>query len=105
MIYAAFVGGQTPFVPIPDDLFTMGDVVLKLRKRHGWTQQQLADKAHLSVAAVKGLERYPHRSSRQTIAAIAGALGLREVDLIGYEKRLEPAADKGHVRRVAGKLR
>ena len=101
MVYTIQASRQTAGVPVPDDLFHMGDVVRKLRERQGLTQQELGDKSGTSVSAVKTLENQPHRSSRQTIAAIAGALGLREVDLIAYGADLDRPVAKGHVRRVA----
>lgn len=81
----------------------MGDVVWKLRGRLGLSQKQLAKKAGVSVSALKALEQTPHRSSRHTITAVAQALGLEEVDLIGYGVRLGAPAERGHVRKVAGK--
>jgi len=96
---------QTAAVALPPDLFTMGDLVWKLRLRLKWTQKQLAKRAGISVSAVRGLEDSPHRSSRHTIVAVAQALGVEEVDLVGFEKRLGQAEETGHVRRVAGKVR
>jgi transcriptional regulator with XRE-family HTH domain len=62
----------------------MGVNVKKLRQAAGWSQQQLATLAGLSMSAValieQGKKPDPHLS---TVVALAGALGVSLDELVG----------------------
>lgn len=62
--------------PLPDP-FTRGDVVRKSRKKQGWTQQQLAHRAHLNKATIARAERNNPKVTEDSWIAIAVALGLQ----------------------------
>ena len=69
IVAALFRPWQTPAV-----LFTMGDVVKKLRDRLGWTQAKLAKRASVSLSTVQNLEADKNVQT-DNVAAIAKALG------------------------------
>ncbi len=68
---------------------TSGQVVREARRRHGLTQQQLADRARTSQAAVSRIERDLVSPSVDTLAHL--------LDLLGEELTLEARPiDYGH---------
>lgn len=68
---------------------TAGEFLREARRRHGLTQQQLADRAHTSQAAVSRIERDLVSPSVDTLAHL--------LDLLGEELRLEARPiDYGH---------
>jgi transcriptional regulator with XRE-family HTH domain len=68
---------------------TSGQVLREARRRHGLTQQQLADRARTSQAAVSRIERDVVSPSVDTLAYL--------LDLLGEELALEARPiDYGH---------
>lgn len=54
----------------------VGDKVRELRKARGWLQQDLADRAGVSMQTVSNLETRRHVPETATLAKIARALGV-----------------------------
>lgn len=54
----------------------------RTRLRHKRSQEALAQEAHLSVSYVSMLERGQRTPPLQTIEQLAGALGVRPIDLL-----------------------
>ena len=54
----------------------VGDRVRDLRKERGWLQQELADRAGVSMQTVSNLETGRHVPGIATLSKIAGALGV-----------------------------
>jgi transcriptional regulator with XRE-family HTH domain len=68
---------------------TAGELVREVRRRHGLTQQQLADRARTSQAAISRIERGLVSPSVDTLANL--------LDLLGEELVLDAAPiDYGH---------
>jgi len=60
----------------------VGDKVRGLRKGRGWSQQELADRAGISMQTVSNLETGRHVPGMATLSKIAGALGVSLPDLL-----------------------
>ena len=61
----------------------MGGRVRELRAARGWLQQDLADRAGVSMQTVSNLETGRHVPGTATLAKIAGALGVPLAELLG----------------------
>ena len=77
-----------------------GQLLRRCRKICGLTQEELSERAGVSVRTIADLERGRRtRPYRQTIAALAGALGLRGRELDGFVRvarpSLRPISDDG----------
>ncbi|MER5969280.1 helix-turn-helix transcriptional regulator [Streptomyces sp. NPDC002055] len=74
------------------DALTIGDRLAALRMRRGTTQEQLAERARLSVDTVRKLEQNQRRTARlATLNALARALDVETSVLVGQPTVLEPA--------------
>lgn len=82
-------------------VWTLGDVVRKLRADRGWTQQELGDRADLHQTAINRLERNSEKSERATIERAAHALGVSVTDLYAYADELSLAASLSDMERRA----
>jgi transcriptional regulator with XRE-family HTH domain len=60
----------------------VGNKVRDLRKGRGWSQQELADRAGISMQTVSNLETGRHLPGMATLSKIAGALGISLPDLL-----------------------
>jgi transcriptional regulator with XRE-family HTH domain len=60
----------------------VGDKVRGSRKRRGWSQQELADRAGISMQTVSNLETGRHVPGIATLSKIGGALGVSLPDLL-----------------------
>jgi transcriptional regulator with XRE-family HTH domain len=60
----------------------VGDKVRDMRKGRGWSQQELADQAGISMQTVSNLETGRHVPGIATLSKIAGALGVPLPDLL-----------------------
>ncbi|WP_304441389.1 helix-turn-helix domain-containing protein [Kineosporia sp. R_H_3] len=71
--------------PAPDPLWrtVVGAVLREERHRQGRTLQHVADAAGVSVPYLSEVERGRKEASSEILAAVAGALDLRLVDLLG----------------------
>ena len=58
-----------------------------LRKQRGWTQDNLAEYAGLSLPGIQGLESQRRWPSRETIAKLAEALEVTEERLVNYRPK------------------
>lgn len=68
---------------------TIGIQIKKIRKEKGLTQQQLADKLHVSQAMIGQYENGKRQPKEQTIKKIASALDVPESDLTGKIKVID----------------
>jgi predicted ATPase/transcriptional regulator with XRE-family HTH domain len=79
------------------DLPAFGRLLRDRRLAAGLTQEALAERAGLSAKAVSELERDPARTPRlETVALLAGALGLSPVERSALLTAARPAAAGGH---------
>ena len=67
-----------------------GKRLKELRLQQGWTQQQLAEKASISVAFLSFIEQGRRKGSLQTYANLSKALGLELSDLLRTDKAGKP---------------
>ncbi len=68
---------HSPMSPLPTTSLTFADLLRQHRAAAGLTQEELAERAQLSVDAVSTLERGTRRSPRkETVALLAAALAL-----------------------------
>jgi len=82
-------------------VWTLGDVVRKLRADRGWTQAELGKHADLHQTAVNRLERNSDKSERSTIERAAHALNVSVSDLYAYAEELSLAAELSDAERRA----
>lgn len=80
-------------------IWTLGDVVRKLRSDRGWNQGQLADAAGLHPTAVLNLEKRSDRSERSTIERVARALEVSVADLYAYAEEASLSAELSEAER------
>lgn len=73
-------------------VWTLGDVVRKLRADLGWTQAELGARADLHQTAINRLERNSDKSERSTIERAARALNVSVADLYAYAEELSLSA-------------
>jgi transcriptional regulator with XRE-family HTH domain len=71
----------------------VGKRLKELRLQQGWTQQQLAEKASISVAFLSYIEQGRRKGSLQTYADLAKALGMELSELLRSDKAGKPYAD------------
>lgn len=64
----------------------------QIRERKGWTREQLAVAANLSVAAIASLELNYRNPSRPALLRLAAALGCTPRDLVDADPMFEAAA-------------
>lgn len=69
--------GKTPIAERSE----LAQNIIRLRKRRGWSQEDLADKAGLHVNSIKLIETDGSEGHLETRRAIAGALGCTLSDL------------------------
>jgi transcriptional regulator with XRE-family HTH domain len=75
----------------------IGERIQRARRRHRWTQKELADKAGASFAVISRLEKGNQSVSAERLAVIARLLGLsldyvcREDDDVSEQKATEAA--------------
>lgn len=72
---------------------TLGDIIVKLRKEKGMTQQELANKLHITDKAVSKWERnlsYPDITSISKLANILGVDSSYLIDICKKENTLNP---------------
>jgi transcriptional regulator with XRE-family HTH domain len=70
-------------VPTAPHVFlrTLGRRIRALRERRGWSQERLADEAHLDRSYMSGIERGVRNVSILNLAKIARALSVPLTDL------------------------
>src|SRR6266498_2213875 len=75
---------------------SIGELIRQLRDAHGWTQEQLARQAGITITCLSNLERgATHDPNIETIAGLAAAFGLQPSEL--DPRRLgEAVAEQAH---------
>jgi predicted transcriptional regulator len=86
--------------PAPDPLWRemVGDVLRTERKQAGRTLADVAEQAGISTPYLSEVERGRKEPSSEVLSAVAGALGLRLVDLtVRVSRELARTAPRGPV--------
>ena len=82
---------------------TFADVIVELRKEKGMTQQELADKLHITDKAVSKWERnlsYPDITSISKLANILGVESSYLIDICKKEDSNNPYIKKNNIREI-----
>ena len=66
---------------VPDQFWTVGDVVRKLRDRAGLSQEQLSERADINKSTLNDVERDTGNPTQRTLMRIAAALQVSVADL------------------------
>lgn len=74
------------------DYKSMGDLIAALRKQQGMTQQDLADKMHVTDKAVSKWERGISYPDINTIPKLAETLNISSDELLTFQKKASPIA-------------
>jgi y4mF family transcriptional regulator len=67
---------------IPPHRRLLGEAIRAQRKKRGWSQERLAEKADLSTVFISRVERGKESPSLDSLVKIARALALRARDLV-----------------------
>ncbi|MER0242738.1 helix-turn-helix transcriptional regulator [Streptomyces sp. HSW2009] len=81
----------------------LGDIVRGLRRTEGWSQEQLAEEAQLSVGTVRNIEQRGH-ARLETLSRVAAAFGLTTTELFASGTPL-PIGDDSQNRQLLAPLR
>ena len=82
---------------------TFADVIVELRKAKGMTQQELADKLHITDKAVSKWERnlsYPDITSISKLADILGVESSYLIDICKKEDSDNPYVKKNNIKQI-----
>lgn len=82
---------------------TFADVIVELRKEKGMTQQELADKLHITDKAVSKWERnlsYPDITSISKLADILGVESSYLIDICKKEASENPYIKKNNIKQI-----
>ena len=82
---------------------TFADVIVELRKEKGMTQQELADKLHITDKAVSKWERnlsYPDITSISKLADILGVESSYLIDICKKEDSDNPYIKKNNIKQI-----
>ena len=82
---------------------TFADVIVELRKEKGMTQQELADKLHITDKAVSKWERglsYPDITSISKLASILGVESSYLIDICKKEDSENPYIKKNNIKQI-----
>ena len=82
---------------------TFADVIVELRKEKGMTQQELADKLHITDKAVSKWERnlsYPDITSISKLADILGVESSYLIDICKKEDSKNPYIKKNNIKEI-----
>jgi len=89
MPYISDMAGRPPTKPAP----AFGTQLAALRKAHGWTQPQLADKLGITLAALTHYERKAENPTADFVAKAAKLFNVSADDLLGHT--VKPARKPG----------
>lgn len=64
--------------------------MIELRRAHGWTQEEAADRLGLDVATLRRMERGVHFVTLRTLIRIANTFGTRTRELLDEPTLVEP---------------
>ncbi|MBQ6774995.1 MAG: helix-turn-helix transcriptional regulator [Synergistaceae bacterium] len=70
---------------IKKDSESIGSRIRKLRKKHGWSQLELASMVHMSESAIGGYERGYNEPSLDMVISLANILAVSTDELLGLE--------------------
>ena len=70
---------------IKKDSEGIGSRIRRLRKKHGWSQLQLASMVHMSESTIGGYERGYNEPSLEMIISLANVLAVSTDELLGLE--------------------
>ncbi|MDO3384702.1 helix-turn-helix domain-containing protein [Gilvimarinus sp. SDUM040013] len=73
-----------------------GQLIRESRQARGWTQQQLAEVATLSLRTVQRVENQ-NMGSNETVSSLCAVLELQRTKLMEPQRRLEPSAYKQYL--------
>lgn len=76
--------------------FELGKYIRKLRNLKGMTQQQLAEKANISISFLGVIERGQKSPTIDTLKSIATALDITLSELMSFDNK-EPSSDSEKV--------
>ena len=82
---------------------TFADVIVELRKEKGMTQQELADKLHITDKAVSKWERnlsYPDITSISKLASILGVESSYLIDICKKESSNNPYIKRSNIKQI-----
>jgi transcriptional regulator with XRE-family HTH domain len=80
----------------PSSSLSFGDLLRRYRLAAGLTQEDLAERAHLSIDAIGTLERGARQTPRKdTVALLVAALGLAGQERAAFEAAARAAQDRG----------
>lgn len=68
------------------DHAALGAAIVRLRKRAGLTQEELAERADLHITHVGGIERGVRNPTYSTLLRLASALGVDLGELMGSQR-------------------
>jgi transcriptional regulator with XRE-family HTH domain len=78
----------------------VGEGLQSLRKQHGLTQAEIAERAGLSNDAVSRIERGDREARLGTLERLASVLGVEVVALFGSDREVKPR----HQDKITGRL-
>ena len=89
---------MTEEVSVDDIKTEFGGRLRGLRKRQGWSQELLGEKAGVDPKFVSRLEGGKANPSLVTLAKLATAFQLKPADLLDFDDELEPKKARARVR-------
>jgi len=75
---------------ITDHRFDIGKKVRRERLKHGWTQEELAEKTEMSASFIGQIERGVKAVSIDTLERLSRVFGLRSADFLREKNAPEP---------------
>lgn len=70
----------------------LGATIRQLRKRKGWTQDELAHRAGTTAANISRIEADKYRPGTELLGSLAYVLGVKVYELVALAEGLTPAA-------------
>ena len=70
----------------------LGPIIKQLRKRKGWTQDELAHQAGTAAANISRIEAGKYHPRTELLGSIAYVLGVKVYELVALTEGLAPAA-------------
>jgi transcriptional regulator with XRE-family HTH domain len=68
----------------------LGLVIKQLRERHGWTQEELAQRAGTTAANISRIENGKHKPGAELLGSVAYVLDVRVYELMAMAEGLQP---------------
>jgi transcriptional regulator with XRE-family HTH domain len=70
----------------------LGLVIKRLRERHQWTQDELAQRAGTTAANISRIENGKHNPGAELLGSVAYVFGVRVYELMALAEGLQPPA-------------